>query len=1028
MLVISPLLALMKDQFDTMERLGLPVIKLDSQLRGGARKAALAQIASGGRLLVMTTPETLTAPDASKALAAGGVALAAVDEAHCISEWGYDFRPAYLQIGERLRGLGAPPALALTATATTKVRSAIIRFVGLREPRVVSASPHRDNLAFDVLQAGAGARLRALARLALRVRRPGIIYCSTTRDVDEVFTVLQRFGVPSYRYHGKMSGTERRKSQEGFMTRGRRTVMVATNAFGLGIDKPDIRYVMHYQSPASLEQYVQEAGRAGRDGRRANCIMLFAAGDRAIHEALLARSRVRPEQLYKLAKALSQWAQENKVPTLAALALTADLGSRTCAALLALLEESELVKWSPEAIEVLTPPEEFEERARALGGQFQTLRSQDARRLDAVHDYALLESCRATMLEEYFGEESSGDCGICDHCRGGSDRPTSFWEPLTPPRTPRGKECEEREERRWWQRVKTRVAATRASNATKTHATAANGAATRARVTTANAAPNGATVSGVGTRVRVTVTPAANDADTKARATVTRVTEANATNVAHNGATVNGADTRARVTVTRGAHRHAAAKAATDANVARSGATVSGAGTKTRATVTRAANDAGTKTGATRVAHIRAPANAIRADTNAATGAANGARAGATANAASGATTKARATVATKTDAMRVAEASAAVTHAATTQTAHTKPATTNGRGYKNARDGRGRDARGGSERDEHRAHSRSSERDARSDGRGYERNERRAHWRDGERDGRNRSERGGDARSHDERGSDARSRDERGERNDDARGHDANGAYKTRDGDGHGHSRVRDGDRRGYASARDERDGRGGRDASAADLNATSGAHIRAAASVTANTATTKARATIATKADATRVSDTNETNAAHIGATASVTREAAASAAAMHVAATRANATATGTVTPACATVTGAATQTRATANAATMQATRATLHAAATPTASATLHAAATPTASATASRARAVTSVALTATARAVATQTTRTKRATPQARATSVTASAQGVRVSATSASATTPTTLEIGRRAPGCPWFCSALV
>jgi len=433
-LVLSPLLALMKDQYEKMRRLGVPCVKLDGTVRGKERANVLAEIAKGERLLVMTTPETLGSPDASAALAKGGISMAAVDEAHCISEWGYDFRPAYLKIGERLKLLGAPPALALTATATEKVRLAIVRFVGMRSPRVVATSPHRSNLAFDVLHCSSGARLRALVRLALRVRRPGIIYCSTTRDVDELYTVLQRFGVPSHRYHGKMSSAERTKNQEGFMSRGRRTVMVATSAFGLGIDKPDIRYVMHYQAPSSLEQYVQEAGRAGRDGRRANCIMLYSPEDRAIHEALLSRSRVRPEQLFRLSSALAAWAKEDKVPSVDGLGLSGELGSRTATALLSLLEEAELVKWDPESVYVVVPIEEFEPRARLLAGQFETLRTQDARRLDAVAEYADGAACRAWFLREYFGEEDGEACGMCDRCRGQADRPNSFWEPLAPPR------------------------------------------------------------------------------------------------------------------------------------------------------------------------------------------------------------------------------------------------------------------------------------------------------------------------------------------------------------------------------------------------------------------------------------------------------------------------------------------------------------------------------------------------------------------------------------------------------------------
>src|SRR5262249_42569932 len=151
---ISPLLALLRDQHEKLIKYGVPAVRLDGTIRGKARREAIERIEAGGSLLVLTTPETLGSEEAASALACSGISLAAVDEAHCISEWGYDFRPAYLRIGERLRELGAPPILALTATATPKVRADIVRFLGMREPTIVSSSPHRSNLAFEVLECG----------------------------------------------------------------------------------------------------------------------------------------------------------------------------------------------------------------------------------------------------------------------------------------------------------------------------------------------------------------------------------------------------------------------------------------------------------------------------------------------------------------------------------------------------------------------------------------------------------------------------------------------------------------------------------------------------------------------------------------------------------------------------------------------------------------------------------------------------------------------------------------------------------
>ncbi len=223
---------------------------------------------------------------------------------------------------------------------------------------------------------------------------------------------------------------------------GRRTVMVATSAFGLGIDKTDIRYVAHAQSPASLEQYVQEAGRSGRDGNKSNCILLHdPEEDRKTHEALLSRSRLRPEQLYRLGEALAAWAGEGRTPDLKTLALSAELGDRTTNALLVPIEEAGIVKFDDEGvIEVLVPTDEVDERVRSLAGQFANLRTQDSRRLDSLADYAKSTSCRAVYLRSYFGEEGGEECGLCDICRGRPERPATFFQPVTaPPRRGRKK-------------------------------------------------------------------------------------------------------------------------------------------------------------------------------------------------------------------------------------------------------------------------------------------------------------------------------------------------------------------------------------------------------------------------------------------------------------------------------------------------------------------------------------------------------------------------------------------------------------
>jgi len=439
-LVISPLIALMKDQIDALQARGISAQRLDSTLSQDEHREVMGALRSGELRLLYVAPERFNNERFRDAIMRTRVSLFAVDEAHCISEWGHDFRPAYLALGALAEDLGRPTILALTATAPLLVREEITKRLGLNDPSVVVKPVARPSLRFEVNECDSeDMKRRELIQYLRRLRRPGIVYCASRREVDMVYAWLRRFGIPAHRYHAGIPAAERNAEQEHFMRGGHRTVMVATNAFGLGIDKPDIRYILHYQSPASLEQYVQEAGRGGRDGAKANCIVLPDAADRRIHEALLSRSRLRPDQLYRMGSALAAWSDEGKVPGLEALALSAEVGPRVAMALIAKIEEAGLINLENDEIHITDPSIDLEEATRALAGQFETLRTQDGRRLDALGHYFGADFCRAQFLSDYFGEDKGEACGLCDICRGSPARPASFFAAHTAPDRPKRK-------------------------------------------------------------------------------------------------------------------------------------------------------------------------------------------------------------------------------------------------------------------------------------------------------------------------------------------------------------------------------------------------------------------------------------------------------------------------------------------------------------------------------------------------------------------------------------------------------------
>ncbi len=428
--VVSPLIALMADQERALQQLGVPVVRLDSTLTAQRRRDVLARIQRGGSLVVLTTPETLQSRTAAPLFERIRPALLCVDEAHCISEWGHDFRPSYLRLGQVRERLGRPPLLALTATATPRVRDDIAALLSLDNPATIVAPPHRRNLILGVQNVPGNLKTDAAARLIKRLRRPGIIYCSTTVAVDQIWRALTRAQIPVARYHGKMATDERTASQKRYMKKRRRIVMVATSAFGMGINKPNIRYVVHYQAPGSLEQYVQEAGRAGRDGHPANCILLFDPADLEIQQHLQSRSRPSPKQLERVTEALAAWADASRPVAVRPLALSAQLPPATCGALCAELEDAGLLERQGEEYVVTTPREEFVTRALDLAKRLETLRREDERRLRAVSEYANTEECRSVFIRKYFGEPNPPVCGRCDR---DMERPASTPQPSRPP-------------------------------------------------------------------------------------------------------------------------------------------------------------------------------------------------------------------------------------------------------------------------------------------------------------------------------------------------------------------------------------------------------------------------------------------------------------------------------------------------------------------------------------------------------------------------------------------------------------------
>ena len=306
--VVSPLISLMKDQVDALTARGLPAAFINSSLSSAQVSDRLARVDRGEIKLLYVAPERFDFGRTAERLRNIGVSLLAIDEAHCISQWGHDFRPSYLRVKKVHEELGSPTTIALTATATPEVRRDIIRELALRSPETIITGFDRPNLTYYVVPVKNDAeKERRLAEILRKHQGLAVIYASTRKAVDHLTMVLERARIPAAGYHAGLDDSRRREVQEAFMSEKIRAI-VATNAFGMGIDKPNVRLVIHYTMPGTLEAYYQEAGRAGRDGQHSDVFLLHAFPDRFTHEFFIKGSypeRTVVEETYDALRKLS---------------------------------------------------------------------------------------------------------------------------------------------------------------------------------------------------------------------------------------------------------------------------------------------------------------------------------------------------------------------------------------------------------------------------------------------------------------------------------------------------------------------------------------------------------------------------------------------------------------------------------------------------------------------------------------------------------------------------------------------------